>query len=128
MDTTLLETVTINEPAALSMKTTKAKHKPVAPKCASELSEKDAALAPSEEFANSSPPHSEQSELIPTAEQRPKYVVFDKSTNHGCKRRAGLWFFGMKAGRGENASATPVENWICGPLHIDALTDRKSVV
>ena len=122
MDATLLESVTQDAPAALPMKTTKAKRKPVAPKCASELSEQDEALEPREEIANSSPPHWEQSELIPTPEQRPKYVVFDESTNHGCKRRAGLWFFGMKAGRGENASATPVENWICGPLHIDALT------
>ena len=45
MDAITLEFIPVDAPAALPMKTTKAKHKPVASKCASELSEKDAALA-----------------------------------------------------------------------------------
>ena len=48
MDTLTMEFIAVDAPAALRMKTTKAKHKPVAPKCASELSEQDEALAPSE--------------------------------------------------------------------------------
>jgi len=122
MDATLLESVTMDAPAALPMKTTKPKRKPATYENVSVLYEADEPVDPSEENATTTPPHWEQSEQIPSPEQRPKYIVFDEPTNHGSKRRAGLWFFGMKAGRGENASATPIESWICGPLHIDALT------
>ena len=122
MDSVTLEFVAVDAPAMLPMKITKAKRRPVTTKSASVISESDEALDPNEEIANSSPPHWEQFDPRPTLDQGPKYIVLDEPTHHGRKRRAGLWFFGKKAGRGENASDTAIENWICGPLHIDALS------
>ena len=60
---------------------------------------------------------------IPTEQERPRFVVLDDSYTaaDGSKYRAGVWHFGMKAGKGDNP-ATLVQQWICTPLHVDALT------
>ena len=60
--------------------------------------------------------------LIPSEKDRPRFVVLDDWHDEGgAKYRPGVWSFGVKAGRGE-APATLTQQWICSPLHIDAVT------
>ena len=58
---------------------------------------------------------------IPSAEQRPRFVVFDDRVEHdGVKYRAGVWYFGVKS---QNSGPPQLfHQWICSPLHIDAAT------
>lgn len=58
---------------------------------------------------------------IPSAEQRPRYVVFDDQVEQaGVKYRAGVWYFGIKS---QNSGPPQLfHQWICSPLHIDAAT------
>jgi putative DNA primase/helicase len=61
--------------------------------------------------------------IEPEEEERPCFRVLD-STQHtptGRKLKAGLWYFGIKHGRDE-AQPQLTRQWICSPLHIDAVT------
>jgi len=60
--------------------------------------------------------------LIPCETARPEFVVFDDENEEGgLKYRPGVWSFGIKQGK-NNAPPTLTQEWICSPLHIDALT------
>lgn len=66
----------------------------------------------------SAPPTS----LIPGEKDRPKFVVFDDWHDEGgVKYRPGVWNFGLKNNKGD-APPTLTQQWICSPLHIDAVT------
>ena len=60
---------------------------------------------------------------IPGDKERPRFVVLDESYQaaDGSEYRAGVWYFGIKPGKGENPP-TLVQQWICSPLHVDAVT------
>lgn len=60
---------------------------------------------------------------IPCEQERPRFVVLDDAYTaaDGAKHRAGVWHFGVKAGRGDSPP-TLEQHWICSPLHVDALT------
>lgn len=60
---------------------------------------------------------------IPNEKDRPIYCVFDDWVEHGggAKCRPGVWFFGTKAGKGDDPP-TLTQQWICSPLHIEAVT------
>ena len=65
--------------------------------------------------------HEAQS-LIPSEQERPCYRVFDKWVKDGDKKyRAGVYYFSMSAGKKDTQPA-PVSQWICSPLHVDAVT------
>jgi len=52
----------------------------------------------------------------------PCYRVFDNWVEEGKKKyRPGVWYFYMKAGKGDN-SPIFMQQWICSPLHVDAIT------
>ena len=60
--------------------------------------------------------------LIPGEKDRPKFVVLDDWHQEGAaKYRPGVWHFGIKPARGE-APPTQTQQWICSPLHLDAVT------
>ncbi|MDD2713013.1 MAG: DUF927 domain-containing protein [Simplicispira sp.] len=60
---------------------------------------------------------------IPGEQGRPCFVVLDEFTEEGAsKYRAGVWHFGIKPGRGDDAPPTLTQRWVCSPLHIDAVT------
>ena len=61
--------------------------------------------------------------LIPTEQERPRFVVLDElhTAADGSKYRAGVWYFGIKHSKGDNPP-TLVQSWICSPLHVDAVT------
>lgn len=75
------------------------------------------------DYAPSEPPSTVPFNPIPTEQERPRFVVLDDSYTapDGTKYRAGVWHFGVKAGKGDNPP-TLVQQWICTPLHVDALT------
>lgn len=53
---------------------------------------------------------------------RPCYRVFDDPQREGdAKLRAGVWYFGIKAAKGEGPP-TLFQQWVCSPMHIDAVT------
>jgi putative DNA primase/helicase len=59
---------------------------------------------------------------IPSIAERPQFVVLDESVLLGPVRyRAGVWYFGVKPGRGD---APPIlaEQWVCSPLHVEAVS------
>jgi len=59
---------------------------------------------------------------LPVGRARPFFCVLDKPAKYeGRTLRAGVWYFGMRAGRGD-AAATPTQQWVCSPLHVDAVT------
>lgn len=60
---------------------------------------------------------------IPGEQERPRYVVLDDehTASDGSKYRAGVWHFGLKPSKGDNPP-TLVQQWICSPLHVDAVT------
>lgn len=70
------------------------------------------------------PDPDEEPSLIPEANERPKFLVFDDWYEaDGRKYRPGVWYFGLKTvGKGQNAAVVPVESHVCNPLHIDATT------
>lgn len=72
--------------------------------------------------APSSTAHAAEPDTFPSTEQRPCFRVFDDelATDSG-KYRAGVWYFGMKQGKGEDPP-TLVDRWISSPLHVDAVT------
>jgi len=60
--------------------------------------------------------------LIPGETERPKFVVIDDwHEEGGFKYRPGVWNFGIKHGKGD-APPTLTKQWVCSPLHIDAVT------
>jgi putative DNA primase/helicase len=50
--------------------------------------------------------------------KRPSYVVRDKWGRFG---PPGVWFHGHKGG-GKNGEPTPIDLWLCSPLHVEAVT------
>ncbi|MDP1651772.1 MAG: DUF927 domain-containing protein [Rhodocyclaceae bacterium] len=57
---------------------------------------------------------------IPDLAARPCYSVFDDWIEEsGEKFRPGVWYFGFKENK---ESVTPVQSWICSPLHVEAVT------
>jgi len=65
----------------------------------------------------------EEEPAIPNAEHRPHFKVFDDWTPvpDGRKLKPGVWFFGIKAGKGD-APPTLTQQWICSPVHVEAVT------
>jgi putative DNA primase/helicase len=60
--------------------------------------------------------------IIPNESNRPRFVVLDDWHAEGAaKYRPGVWHFGVKQARSE-APATLTQQWICSPLHLDAVT------
>jgi putative DNA primase/helicase len=85
-----------------------------------------------EGFADTRPENPEVSEvsappsIVPKDTDRPCYRVLDDTHQEGdAKYRAGVWYFGIKAGKGE-APPTLVQQWVCSPMHIDAVTTDPS--
>lgn len=61
--------------------------------------------------------------LIPDEKDRPKFAVLDDWHEEGAfKYRPGVWHFGIKHGKGGDAPPTLTKQWICSPLHLDAVT------
>lgn len=59
---------------------------------------------------------------VPDEHQRPAFVVFDDAYEEGGYRYApGVWYFGLKAGKG-NTPPMLTQAWVCSPLHVDAVT------
>ncbi|MDR3415267.1 MAG: DUF927 domain-containing protein [Nevskia sp.] len=59
---------------------------------------------------------------IPTLEDRPRFCVFeDWHADKGAQYRPGVWYFGLKPGT-EKTSPTPIQQWVSGPLYVDAVT------
>lgn len=57
---------------------------------------------------------------VPENKDRPCYRVFAQSVESSGRRfRPGVWYFGTSERGGESV---PVECWICGPLHVEAVT------
>lgn len=61
--------------------------------------------------------------IIPDESKRPCFLVFDdwQVLPDGGKLRPGAWFFTVKHGKGD-APAMLVQQWICSPLHVEAVT------
>lgn len=60
--------------------------------------------------------------FVPTAHERPCFRVLDEwHAEVDKKYRPGVWFFDVKAGRRDDAPQL-FEQWVCSPLHIDAVT------
>lgn len=60
---------------------------------------------------------------IPDADARPCFKVFDDWTEMpGSRLKPGVWFFGIKAGKKADEPAMLTQQWICSPLHVDAVT------
>lgn len=79
------------------------------------------ATQPSQETA---PTDTAQASAIPSDNERPTYRVFeDWHTEDGHKFRPGVWLFDMRqTGKGGNAILVPTQQWICSPLHVEAIT------
>lgn len=62
---------------------------------------------------------------IPESE-RPCWRVFEDWTPlreaGGTKLRPGVWLFGTKAGKGDDATPTLTQQWVCSPLYMEAVT------
>ena len=60
--------------------------------------------------------------LIPDETKRPQFVVIDDwHEEGGFKYRPGVWHFSIKHSKGA-APPTLEHQWVCSPLHIDAVT------
>ena len=60
--------------------------------------------------------------LVPGETERPKFIVIDDWHEEGGRKfKPGVWNFGIKQGRGD-APPTLTQQWICSPLHLDAVT------
>jgi putative DNA primase/helicase len=67
--------------------------------------------------------------LVPEAEaakiDRPEYRVYDHSiTLEGIKLRPGVWFHGHREDP-RTGERLPFDEWLCGPLHVDAVTRNE---
>lgn len=59
---------------------------------------------------------------IPGMNERPCFRVFDEWLEHGgTKRPPGVWYFGIKHGKGDAPPAL-TETRVCSPLHVEAVT------
>lgn len=57
--------------------------------------------------------------------KRPCFRVYDHGTTlDGKPLKAGVWHHGTK--RDADGNATPVDEWLCGPLHVEAITRSES--
>jgi len=62
------------------------------------------------------------SESVPGPESRPCFRIFDdRHESGGAKYRPGVWYFGIKSGRGD-APPSLTQSWVCSPLHVEAIT------
>lgn len=61
--------------------------------------------------------------VTPDESKRPCFKVFDdwQPLPDGSKLKPGAWFFTIKYGKGE-APPTLIQQWICSPLHVEAVT------
>jgi len=60
---------------------------------------------------------------FPNAEDRPCFVVIEEDFSTPSKKyKAGVWNCFMKKGGQIDGEDTPIEQWICSPLYIDAVT------
>jgi putative DNA primase/helicase len=60
---------------------------------------------------------------IPGAEHRPCFRVFEAWVEAGGKKyRPGVWSFGVKASKKPDDPPTLTSQWVCSPLHIEAVT------
>ena len=58
---------------------------------------------------------------IPAMALRPRFIVLDDWHQEGKRHyRPGVWFFGVK--QSSSGDQQPVEQWVCSPLHIQAVT------
>jgi putative DNA primase/helicase len=67
--------------------------------------------------------------LVPEAEaakiDRPVYRVYDHPiTLEGTKLRPGVWFHGHREDP-KTGDRLPFDEWLCGPLHVDAVTRNE---
>ena len=61
--------------------------------------------------------------LVPYEGKRPCFTVFDDWVlTPGKKYRPGVWHFGKKASRKEDAQSVLTEQWVCTPLYVEAVT------
>jgi putative DNA primase/helicase len=59
---------------------------------------------------------------LPGMDERPCFQVLDDWTDtNGGKLAPGVWFFGVKEGKGD-APPSLTQNHVCTPIHIDAIT------
>lgn len=63
-------------------------------------------------------------DAYPAIEDRPTWRVFDRWVELESRRlRPGVWYFFVEeVGRGDNKRLEPRDLWVCGPLHVEALT------
>lgn len=67
-----------------------------------------------------------EEQAIPSLTDRPRFVVFDAMHEvSGESYRAGVWYFDVTGGKGEK-EPEPRSQWVCSPLHIDAVTTDAS--
>lgn len=61
--------------------------------------------------------------IIPDESHRPRFKVFDdwQTLPDGGELKPGVWFFTKKHGKGDAPPAL-VQQWICSPLHVEAVT------
>jgi putative DNA primase/helicase len=78
------------------------------------------------EVENDSPETPPEASLIPCLEERPRFIVLDDWHREGARCwRPGVWLFGVKSAKGD-ATSTLTEQWICSPLHIEAVTHDQA--
>lgn len=63
-----------------------------------------------------------QGSPFPDPKDRPCYRVYDDWTGPDGKHPAGVWYHGMKAGKGKDAEPELFDLWLCSPLHVEAVT------
>lgn len=69
------------------------------------------------------PPQDDVTELsVPDLNERPTFRVFDDWVQtDGTRYQPGVWFFGLKHGKGD-APPIPTQHWVCGQLFVEAVT------
>jgi putative DNA primase/helicase len=62
--------------------------------------------------------------VVPEVDQRPLFKIFDDPIllPDGTTLKAGVWFFGVKAGRKADDPPSLTQQWVCSPLHVEAVT------
>src|SRR5690606_23001949 len=60
---------------------------------------------------------------IPEMDERPCFIALDDwAESDGRKYRPGVWYFGVKHGRKLDDPPALIEQWVCSPLHVEAVT------
>ena len=60
---------------------------------------------------------------IPGVDERPRFVALDDwAESDGRKYRPGVWYFDLKHGRKPDDPPALTEQWVCSPLHVEAVT------